>query len=76
MTSRTWTIGILVGVIALLIGWDVLVALEESGVKPGTGGTISEVTLAFAQQHPVVAFVLGVICGHLLWPQRRPPLQG
>jgi hypothetical protein len=50
----------------------VLVAVEQSGVKPGQGGTISEVTLAFAQDHPVVGFIIGVVCGHLLWPQRRP----
>lgn len=69
LVLRHWTLGVLVGVIALLVGWDVLVVLDEGA--EGHGGTISAVTLAFAQRHPVLPFVLGVVCGHLLWPQYR-----
>lgn len=63
--TRRWTIGLLVGVTALLIGWDVYVALT-----PQRGDTISEVVLSWAKQRPVIPFGLGVLMGHLLWPQR------
>jgi hypothetical protein len=63
--TRKVTISILIVLCLVLIGWDVWVYLE-----PTPGDTISEVTFAFAQRHPVLPFAIGVICGHLLWPQR------
>lgn len=71
--NRKATVAILLAVVAILIGWDIYVAVSESAVAPGAGGTISEVTLAFAQHHPVLPFLIGVVCGHLLWPQVRKP---
>ena len=62
--TRKLTIGILVAVVLALIAWDVYALLE-----PSPGDTISEVTLAFARQHPAFSFLLGVVAGHLLWPQ-------
>jgi hypothetical protein len=73
VTWRRWvTIGALVAIVLALVGWDVYVAVAErgSGNDPGAGGTISEVVLGFARAHPVLPFALGVVCGHLLWPQR------
>ena len=62
--NRRATIAILVAFVAVLIAWDVYVALT-----PEDGDTISEVTLSFAQLHPVLPFVFGVVMGHLFWPQ-------
>jgi zinc transporter ZupT len=73
MTRRRITISILGAVIAVLIAWDVYVAVVEKDKPPGTGATISEVTLGFAQKHPVLPFALGVVAGHLLWSQVRKP---
>jgi hypothetical protein len=73
VTWRRWTtIGILVAIVLALVGWDVYVAVAErgSGNDPSSGGTISEVVLGFAGEHPAIPFALGVVCGHLLWPQR------
>ena len=64
MSARLWTIGILVGVTLLLIVWDVYAATNKAG-----DDTISEVVLGFARRHPVIPFLLGVLMGHLLWPQ-------
>ena len=64
MSARLWTIGILVGVTLLLIVWDVYAATNKE-----RGDTISEVVLGFARRHPVIPFLLGVLMGHLLWPQ-------
>lgn len=63
--SRKITIGILVVITVLLIAWDIVVAANAR-----SGDTISEVTLGFAMRHPVLPFAIGVICGHLFWPQR------
>ena len=49
----------------ILIGWDVYVAVN--GVP---GDTISELTLGWAQNHPIIPMAVGVVCGHLFWPQR------
>ena len=64
MTSRTITISILAAVTLLLIAWDIYVATNKQ-----KGDTISEVVLGFARRHPVIPFALGVLMGHLLWPQ-------
>ena len=64
MNARLWTIGILVGVTLLLIVWDVYAATNKE-----RDDTISEVVLGFARRHPVIPFLLGVLMGHLLWPQ-------
>jgi len=34
------------------------------------GGTVSEVILDFARKYPIVPFLMGLLCGHLVWPQR------
>lgn len=64
--TRRWTIAILLGITALLIGWDIYVALT-----PQKGDTISEVIRDWAFAHPVIPFALGVLCGHWLWPLRE-----
>lgn len=65
--ATAWVIGVIA---AILIGWDIYAAFFTRG----RGDTISEVTLALVQRRPVIAFLLGVICGHLFWPQiERPP---
>ena len=63
--SRKLTIGILVTIGVLLIIWDIYVY-----VLPGDGDTISEVILAWAKSYTIVPFSLGVLAGHLLWPQK------
>lgn len=73
MQNRVATIALLLSMGAGLIGWDVYVAVEERNIEPGKGATISEVTLGFAQRHPIVPFAVGVLCGHLFWPQVRKP---
>jgi hypothetical protein len=60
--QTAWIIGVIV---VLLIAWDVYAAFFTKG----SGDTISEVTLALVQRRPVIAFLLGVVCGHLFWPQ-------
>jgi hypothetical protein len=61
MTMTHW---ILLAVIAIVGAWDWWLATH-----PPEGDTISEVALSTARRHPLLPFVLGVIIGHLLWPQ-------
>lgn len=57
--ATTW---ILVLVSALLIAWDLYARQYDSG-------TISEVTLTWVRAHPILPFALGILGGHLCWPQ-------
>lgn len=60
--TRLTTVWILLIVTSLLIAWDFY-------ARHFNGGTISEVALTWARSHPVVPFLVGVVCGHLFWPQ-------
>jgi hypothetical protein len=65
MKPRHITILILIVVTLLLIAWDVYAYLAA-----GSQATISRVVLDWAGHHPVLPFLIGVVAGHLLWPQR------
>lgn len=60
--QTAWVIGVIA---LLLIAWDVHAAFFTKG----DGDTISEVLLGVVQKRPVLAFLFGVVCGHLFWPQ-------
>lgn len=62
--TRPITIAILAAVTLLLIVWDIYAATNKD-----KRDTISVVLLDFARRRPVLPFALGVIMGHLLWPQ-------
>ena len=64
MTTRWWTITVLLSASAALILWDIYVAATPPG-----GDTISEIMLGWARKHPIVPFALGVLMGHLFWSQ-------
>ena len=66
MTTRQVTILLLVLGVAVWIGWDIVAAMNATA-----GDTISEVMLGWAKHSPIVPFTLGVVVGHLFWPQRR-----
>jgi|TARA_R110000824_G_scaffold56351_3_gene154352 predicted permease len=53
---------ILVSVI-VVSGWDIGVILMG---RPDA--TISAVLLQLSKENPIIAFMLGVIIGHLFWP--------
>ena len=61
MTKKITIIGLLA--VVLILGlWDVLVASNDI-----EGDTITEV---IAQAGTPLAFVIGFICGHLMWPRK------
>lgn len=55
---------LMLSIAIVLIGWDIYVAANDI-----PGDTISELTLSWAFMHPVIPFAVGVLCGHLFWPQ-------
>ena len=61
--TRFGTLWVLLSAAAALVGWDIYAAMSP------TQPTISALTLALAHAHPVLPFSLGVIMGHLFWPQ-------
>lgn len=66
LKKRHWTVIILAVVTVFLIVWDVYAFMTA-----GTPGTVSDIVLDFAGMHPVLPFIIGVLMGHLLWPQYR-----
>jgi len=65
--DREITIWLLIGTATVLVAWDVYAAFLND--TPNDRDTISGVVLGWARRHPVVPFALGVLAGHLLWPQ-------
>jgi hypothetical protein len=59
-------------ILASVVLWAAfdLIALATGGV----GSTISRVILAWHWRYPWVSFVVGILIGHLFFPQPRPPL--
>jgi hypothetical protein len=64
MSSKGVTIALLFGAAGLLVGWDLWLYYHEPT------SMISKVVLDTARQHPVLPFLLGVLSGHLFWPQK------
>lgn len=61
MNTTQW---ILISAAFLLAAWDVY-----AGIRLGYQQTISYDLLTDASKRPIVAFALGVVVGHLFWPQ-------
>jgi hypothetical protein len=57
---------VLAGTVVVLVVYDVL-----AEVYGGDRTTISRVVYNFARAEPVAAFALGVLVGHLFWPQAK-----
>lgn len=55
---------LLLTIAGVLIGYDIFAVL-----KWGYHGTISYDLLTNAEKRPIIAFAMGVVCGHLFWPQ-------
>ena len=58
------TIAFIAGTFVIWIAFDVWI-----GLKKGSQETISVVSLNFAKKYPIFPFIVGVIMGHLYWPQ-------
>jgi len=54
---------ILLFVVIALVIFDIYAAIK------GVNNTISAVTLNIAMRHPVLPLIVGIIVGHLFWPQ-------
>ena len=65
MTDSNWTVLILVATAILLLVWDIYVAYFNDEKND----TISSIVYRSALQHPLLPFGIGVIMGHLFWPQ-------
>lgn len=61
MNVTSW---ILITVVTMLIGWDIYAVLRW-----GYAGTISFDILTASKNHPIIAFAIGVVAGHLFWTQ-------
>jgi len=57
---------ILLGVLTLLITYDIWAYIHRSKVK-----TISWWMFTTAHKHPILPFVMGVLVGHFFWGQEK-----
>ena len=65
------TLFVLLGLLVLALGWDLLAASCW-----GWDATISRTVWYVIQQAPIIAFLIGLACGHLLWPQQADRHRG
>lgn len=72
MTTKTMTLIFIAIVVVAIAIYDTVVAINRVG-----GDTISEIALVWASAHPIAGVMLGValgiVLGHLFWPQVLPP---
>ena len=50
----------------LVLIWDLAVMVMSHNVN----ATISIVLYTLSKQHPMIPFIIGVLCGHVSWPLR------
>jgi hypothetical protein len=63
----TWVI--VVGCIVILIAWDIFDKIEDpTGIT-----TISWQVWLASSSRPIIAFVVGIVCGHLFWQTPDSP---
>lgn len=65
MSNKELTLIILASVIVILVGWDIYAAFSKE-----QGDTISSLVLAWSSRKPIIALAVGIIIGHLFWPQK------
>ena len=65
MTPKQVTVWFIIVWVAVAVLYDIAVAYLYGG-QP----TISRIIHDWAYGNPVVAFALGVLCGHFFWSQR------
>ena len=65
MKYRKLTIAFIVLIVLLVAGYDITIA-----VLGGEQATISATLLAIARQWPIVPFMLGLLAGHLFFPNK------
>lgn len=68
MKGRQLTVIVLFAALTVLIGYDVIIIYWR-----GYEATISWTMLAFAKDYPIVPFALGILFGHLYFPNQMPP---
>jgi hypothetical protein len=66
MSNKELTLIILAAVVVILVGWDIYAAFSKE-----KGDTISSLLLEWSSRKPVIALAIGVILGHLFWPQSK-----
>ena len=66
--SMFWTTWVLVGIVGILIAWDLVLAFWDRG-RPNTW---SEVARAASYRLPILPWFLGALVGHLFHGSRIP----
>jgi len=67
--ARIWLLVVLLGIHIAVAAWDIWAV--ASG-RPDD--TVSHTFLDWSTSYPIFAFVFGIVCGHVFWPQFRANL--
>lgn len=59
------TLLFIIAALVVIFGFDLFTLFHD-----GYESTISWVTYTLAQKQPIVPFLLGIVFGHLFWPNR------
>ena len=65
MNTKKITVCLLLAMIAILGLWDVFAVSNNVA-----GDTISSIVLGTAHKYPIIPFILGIVMGHLFWPNK------
>lgn len=68
MELRTVSIAIMLVTLVVWVAWDVYVAF----VARDYSATFSQILLEGAKYTPALALGIGILLGHLFWPQSLP----
>ena len=63
-STRFKTVWVILACAAAIAGWDLY-------ARHFPAATISEIFLGVGTGHPLLPFLVGVLMGHLFWPQTR-----
>lgn len=65
MQMRTWLSLLMLSFLAVVWVYDLAMVIRQ---EPAS--TVSATMLEWSQVWPILPFLMGVVIGHLLWPQR------
>jgi hypothetical protein len=70
-TLRWVSFGLVAASLLAWIIWDIIAVVRDKrkGNSPSKGATISEVTMGTLRRFPIIGVLIGVVLGHLFWPQ-------
>jgi len=62
--ARLWLLAFFLLIHVLIAVWDIVAVIRG---RPAD--TVSATLLDWSMAYPILAFIVGLVCGHVFWPQ-------